>query len=62
MFVRDRYSLVLLSPEHRKLFVGKGNWGIFRTEVKFVQATGALVAQWLALLTSDLEGLGSKPG
>jgi hypothetical protein len=24
--------------------------------------TGALVAQWLALLTSDLEGLGSNPG
>jgi hypothetical protein len=28
----------------------------------FTSVLGALVAQWLALLTSDLEGPGSNPG
>jgi hypothetical protein len=31
-------------------------------EIVDVDEKGALVAQWLALLTSDLEGLGSNPG
>jgi hypothetical protein len=40
---------------------------LFYGEIRLTKMTkivilGALVAQWLALLTSDLEGPGSNPG
>jgi hypothetical protein len=39
----------------------KENQNLVKIGNKF-QITGALVAQWLALLTSDLKGPGSNPG
>jgi hypothetical protein len=40
-----------------------GKYYLFWTIISYVAwYLGALVAQWLALLTSDLEGPGSNPG
>ena len=39
----------------------KKNWGYVKKKM-WRWILGALVAQWLALLTTELEGLGSNPG